>query len=354
MVQTVGLGLGLSEKFSRAPVSGWQEGLGREQPLGGRELFQQVLILRFRLRHRWIGLHCVLFVLEQLAGDVQKEGITLWKLKKYLRSMNSEILKDVSELRPGRVASTTVASLKALDVFLCDRSVEWDSLARYGRELSCLRAPFFGRYFLEVGRLMSLGASIRAGFGQGDAVARPQFCTFCWRFKMTTGAYCSIHSPSGPSLHEKGRAADNYYSGRRILESFSDWQERLGRSDRRLRLRPSWRLAVREGDVVEWVRLWRPNVYERFVRAACPRGDLAAIVDLLDLIPDESAGEKTLRTDFHLMLINDLSAVYKMLHRAEAWILAVSARKAGWGGARKGSGRRPTLKQPLEQPVTSP
>lgn len=354
MVQTVGLGLGLSEKFSRAPVSGWLEGLGKEQPLGAGELCQQVLILRFRLRHRWIGQRCVLSVLERLAGDPQKKGITLWKLKKYLWSMNSEILKDVSALRPGSVGSTTVASLKELDVFLRGRSVEWTSLASFGRELSCLRDPDFGRYFLEVGRLMSLGESIRDGFGQEEAVARPQFCKFCWRFRMTTGGYCSVHSPSGAPRHGEGRAADNYYSGRRLFESFNDWQERLERSDRRLRLRPSWRCAVREGHVMEWIRLWRPHVYERFVRAALPREGVAAIVDLLDLVPDESAGEKRLRTEFHLMLSNDLSAVYKMLHRAEAWVLAMSARQAGWGGARKGSGRRPTLKQPLEQLVTSP
>ena len=94
--------------------------------------------------------------------------------------------------------------------------------------------------------------------------------------------------------------------------------------------------------------MWRPRVYAQLVKAAYKIDDVGDLINFLDLVPKESAGEQSLRIDFHQLLQTDLSAVFTMMCKAEAWMGAASERQKGWGGARKGAGRSAVKKVPVQ------
>ncbi|MDT4851859.1 hypothetical protein FQZ97_860650 [compost metagenome] len=181
---------------------------------------------------------------------------------------------------------------------------------------------------------MVMGQALNVEFGRAPEPARPAFCALCWRFKMVTSKYCSLHSPRSLQ-HAEDLSSDGYWFARRLLPLFAVWQQRLVRDDRKLKLRSEWRHAVATGLVGQWVRLRRPRVFELISRVEGSVGNLRALVDALDQVGSESVGERLLRAEFHILLKDDLSVVFSMMSRAEAWLGAQSERRGRWGGARK-------------------
>lgn len=347
MALLVDLNLTLSERFSRAPISGWLASSGGQRYSTSVEPSLDILVYRFCAYRKWVRVPDVLSMVKLLASRSVDGVITPAIFKKCLREVHSSVFKDVAELSLRLGGLTMQEPMERLDAFLGGSSLKWASIVKFGVELSQCRDFYAGDYFVAVGRLMQLGRSVNVAFGRVDGSPRPLFCKLCWRFKMTTSKFCSIHSPSSHLPQEDGVPLDDHWSGRRLLPLFGERQKRLEREDRIYRLRPEWRAAVGEGQVMRWVRLRRPCVYAWLVKAGCGAVDIDGVIKLLDLVPGESEGEKALRMDFHLLLKDDLSAIFTMMCRAEAWMQAESERKGNWGGARKGAGRKSVKNVPI-------
>lgn len=324
----------------RGAESGWLEAFSRERPSEAISRNFEALTLRFRLKHKWVGVGAVLQMIELLARHGTAKTITPGVFKACLRRVHLRVQKNIL-CNPGAlVIPYALERTKRLDEFLRGNSLEWASIAKFGTELRCDRKTYWDCYFDGVGRLMMLGRSINGEFGRTPGPPRPQFCSLCWRLKMTSAKYCSMHSPSKVLNTEGSGFSDDYWSARRLLPLFSDRLQILERDDRKQKLRSEWRTAVKYGVAFQWVRLRRPHVYAMLNKKTDSVHCVGEIVDLLDQALTESCGEKKRRSDVHVLFKADLAAVFTMMCRAEAWVQAGHQRQEHWGGARKGAGKR--------------
>lgn len=334
-------------EFQSNLVAKWLERPSSQPPSTAEDFSPQDCVLLYRLRHRGRMSLFEQAIVELLAPHVLQGAITPILLKKCLRTVHAHFLADVLLLREDKAVLFDIERMKRLDVFLRGRTLSWETIGKTGAQLRCRGGvwPDADDYFEFIGGLMLNGPYLKLELGLGSGPPRPQFCDFCWRFKMTSSKYCSLHSPSNAPQHQVQPPSDAYRFSRRLQPTFVSWQKRLQRDDRKLKLRSEWGRAVDENTTCEWLSLRRPRVYEWLLRTAGVVGGVSEIIDSLNRVDGESTQEMILRGNFHQRLRRDGAAVFTMISRAEAWMCAASERSSKWGGPRKGAGRKPACPQ---------
>ncbi|AYF88818.1 hypothetical protein D6Z43_17325 [Pseudomonas sp. DY-1] len=107
-------------------------------------------------------------------------------------------------------------------------------------------------------------------------------------------------------------------------------------------MRSQWREAIEIVRVAPWLERYRPHVWQFVIERVGRPGGAFMLPTLIRALDDHSLeiGEmREQRADFHRDLVDDLTAVFDLLLRAEAWLGAAAERRDNWGGGRAGAGR---------------
>lgn len=290
-----------------------------------------------RLRYDWAKLSPAQEVIDRIVREPRIKSIAPFVIKSSIRFVISKLL---SKWGGQPELYLAVKQLHEIDKFCSSGASSWKALAEYGRKVvggwsdPSIHLERFG-YILMYAKTISVELGAAAG------PSKPDFCPLCWRFKMTSNKYCSLHSPRRGAAGASGSA---YRAAQRQLPLFNKILRKLVRADKRYCLRSGWRIAVEKGRVLAWVSTYRPFVYE-YIRSRVSALDetdedeLDALIRVLEFVPGESTGERELRARFNKILKVDLAAIFLMILRSESWIVAAEQQKSAWGGARSGAGR---------------
>lgn len=281
----------------------------------------------------WVPL--VVELSEQAAKETLRPVHFRLALKKHVSALIVEV-EAHAELPEG---ARLIHELSSACTFLSGRELRWATFAKQGRSLSDSALASI----VSLGQLMALGPEIKVFYGHKASPPSRRFCAMCWRYVLSAGKHCREHRvPAGGSTGQSSQARDGYWFGRKLSPQFNDHIRVLSSHARRETLRSRWREAIEIARVIPWLKRYRPHVW-RFVVERVGRPDeasvLPAIVRSLDDHGLEFGQMLQEREALHRDLMDDRTALFNLLLRAEAWLGAAAERRASWGGGRVGAGR---------------
>lgn len=301
-------------------------------------------------KYCWLRVPVVLVAIKNIELAGGKKAVTPREFKAILAELNERVLRGNISGPYGSEGRQFVSIAEEVSEFLNSKTLSWEKIAEYGRELESSRSGGFD-YFVSLGQLMMLCREINIVLGWMPKPWAPSFCDVCWRFVMGKRKRCSIHTQvdysgflrGSKSDAEREACRDNYWSARRLAPTFLQNLRFISSVDKRELRRSGWRDAISRGDLADWLKRNRPIVYgllESEIRNAPLGGIVPLLVERLDYVEGESLVEKKCREEFHAKLVSNRRDVFDMVRRAEAWLSAQAARRSNWGGVRKGEALR--------------